>query len=210
MIHHVGNVSIVGHLDHVIRSTRFDGTSVSEVLVHQELDSEIYKKTDINPETKNIINVTNGNPLPEVYAAFKDNLPDYTFQSFGSGSPDGILAGCGEVSEKMREANLGWTTKQSGGLGHSNMGWMYSGRPVITSMAQHRSLGECAVKLFEHGVTCIDVDSGSVEEVSKTVKKWMDPDVGQKHGDMAKKRFHEIVNYKEEAESVKTFLSNIL
>jgi len=210
VVHHVGNVDVVGHLDHVIRSTTFNGSSKSEVLVHQELNADIYKLTDIDPSTKNIINVTNGNPFPEIYKAFKESLTDYTFQSYGSSSPDGILSGCGEVAEQMRRANLGWTTKHSGGLGHSNMGWMFSGRPVIANMSRHRSLGECSLKLFEPGVTCIDVDAGSVEDVSKTIVEWMNPDTGQKHGNLARKRFLEVVNYEEEANAVKKFLSNIL
>lgn len=210
IVNHVGNVNISTDLDYVIRSVPFHGKSKKCVLAHQELDSSIYECTDIVAETRNITSVTNGYTFPRIYEDYKMKLPNYNFKYFGAGSPDGPLHGTKSVAEQMKKANLGWSTKDFGGLGHSNMGWMYSGRPVITNMSQHIFTGECAIKLFEPGVTCIDVDSGSVEEVSKEIVKWMDPETGQKHGDMAKKRFHEIVNYESEAENVKQFLAEIL
>lgn len=207
---HVGNLNIVEDFDYVIRSCPYHGVSKSEVLVHQEINQNFYKASPINPSTDTITSVQTANPFLNIWQKFKEQLPQYCWKSFGVTEDDGPLTGAKEVAQVISRSNMGWSTKKGGGLGHTNMGWAYSGRPVVTNYSEHVETGECAVKLFEPGVTCIDIDSGSVNEVSKTISKWMDPETGQKHGDIANKRFHEIVNYEEEAESVKTFLSKTL
>lgn len=211
MVYHVGNVSIAEDLGNVIRSVPlFPGSSKRDVLVHQELNTDIYRYKPIDTSSQNITSVTNGYMYSEDYERYKEAMPDVRFRYFGVNCPDGILHGTAAVYEKMVEANLGWTTKGWGGLGHSNMAWMYCGRPVITNMSQHRMYGECALKLFEPGVTCIDIEADTTEEVCKEIRKWMHPDNAHKYGEAAKKRFHEVVNYEEEAEAAKVFMDDVL
>jgi len=210
MVYHVGNIERTETLEHVIRSVPYPGECKTDVLAHQELNFEIYKHVPVNTKTKKITSVTHGYMFKDEYLKYKQAMPDFEFKYYGINSPDGILNGTQEVANQMKMANIGWTTKVHGGLGHSNMGWMYSGRPVITNMSQHRLYGECALKLFEPNETCIDIESGTTEDVCKKIKEWMVPEKGNERGAAAKRRFHEVINYDSEAESVKKFLSNIL
>lgn len=209
-IPHVGNVSTILETDFIIRSVPFPGKCKKDVLVHQEINTSIYKHVTPSAGTQKIHSVTNGYHFPNLYQTYKQALPECEFRYYGgAGCPDGVLDLHG-VAGKMQEASLGWSTKAMGGLGHSNMGWMYSGRPVLTNMTEHRAYGECALKLFEPGVTCIDLDAGSVNSNTQLIRQWLHPEMIAKHGAMCVDRFHEVINYEEEANQVKQFLSDIL
>lgn len=209
VIHHYGNVCT--HRDdlNVIRSVPYIGNAVNEVLVNQEINTDIYSYTPAKPGN-NIFAITNPYQFPTIFEQYRRLMTDTVMRYYGVGCPDGPLHGIEAVASKMQEANLGWSTKVGGGLGHTNMGWMYSGRPVVTNMSQHRMTGELAIELFEPGVTCIDVDAGTTEENCKQIRKWMDPDLGRRIGDVCHKRFHEVINYEQEAENVKQFLAKII
>ena len=211
LISHLGNVGQTSHLPNVIYSSPYiSNSNQNTVMIHQELDINHYKYTCPNPLTKNIYSVVNCAPYLDIYQKYKNSLLEYTFKYYGAGSPDGNLPGTNGVSKKMMEANMGWCLKPLGGLGHSNMGWMYSGRPVVTNMSQHIMFGgEDAKRLFEPDVTCIDIDSGTVEENCEKIKRWIEPENNLKFGENARKRFLEIVNYENEEVMFRKFLENL-
>lgn len=212
LICHYGNIDVSPDTDNAIHSVPLIGNVKNSVLVHQELNVNKYRKTPIRHGGKNITAITSPYQFPEIFEAFKRSMPEFVWSYFGHDCPDGWLEGLGPVAEKMQEASLGWSTKLGGGLGHTNMGWMYSGRPIVTNISEHTrySDGGDALRLFEHGVTCIDIDSMTHHESCEMIRKWMDPEVGQRHGDLCRQRFDEIINYEQEAENVKHFLSKIL
>jgi hypothetical protein len=210
LVYHVGNIDRREKLGNVIRSVPHPGGSDVSVLVNQELNTDIYRYTNVSRGSNNIHSVTSGYMFPELYQRYKKLLPEIDFKYYGIDCPDGVLHGTDGVFEKMKEATLGWTTKGYGGLGHSNMGWMYSGRAVITNMSEHRKWGELALKLFEPGFNCIDLDSGTEKENCEMIRDWMNPDVANAVGKNARTRFLELINYEKEAEDAKEFLSKIL
>ena len=77
-------------------------------------------------------------------------------------------------------------------------------------MSQHTIYGGNALDYFEPNVTCIDIESGTINENCKKIKKWLEPENNIKYCENAKRRFHDIINYDVEEENFKTFLSNIL
>lgn len=210
LICHVGNVDRHDNVDYVIRSVPFLGTCKRSVIANQEIDKQFYSYVPVNRDATNITSITSGGFFKDLYYKYSQLLPEYNFKYYGVDSPDGPCNGLQDISKKMQEANLGWTTKPWGSLGHTNMGWLYSGRPVITNMSEHRRTGELALELFEPGVTCIDLDSGTEKENCDIIKKWIDPDVSTRYGIKAMRRFHEVVNYEIEANNVKSFLSDII
>ena len=90
------------------------------------------------------------------------------------------------------------------------MGWMYSGRAVITNMSEHRKWGELAMKLFEPGFNCIDLDAGTEKENCDMIRSWINQEVANTMGRNSRTRFLELINYEKEAEDAKEFLSKIL
>jgi hypothetical protein len=180
------------------------------VLCHQELDPALYKYEPPNPNTRNIFSTVNCFPYPALYNQYKALLSDVNMKSYGASSPDGPLFGCKGVAGKMIEANIGWQLKPSGGLGHTAMGWIYSGRPIITNMSQNRSWGGNALRLFEPGITCHDIEAHSVDENCKLIRRMLEPEENAAWSQRAKKRFSEVINYDAEMEAVKVFMSNLL
>lgn len=211
LISHMGNVAQTTHLKNVIHAVPYNNVeSKNSIYMHQEIDTNIYKSTIPNNNTQNITSVVNLAPYLDIYNEYKDILYDCIMKYYGIGSPDGRLHGTLNVAKKMQESNLGWSCKPLGGLGHSNMGWFYSKRAVITNMSQHTIYGGNALDYFEPNVTCIDIESGTINENCKKIKKWLEPENNIKYCENAKRRFHDIINYDVEEENFKTFLSNIL
>ena len=211
LIAQLGNTLQKTHCKNVIHSVPYTPQSEQNcILMHQEINTNLYTYITPDVNTKNIYSVVSLAPYLEIYNEYKNILDICNFKYYGINCPDGILDGALGVSEKIKEANLGWCLKHLGGLGHSNMGWMCSGRPIITNMSQHRFWGGNALKLFEPDYNCIDIESDTTHEISKKIKKWLEPEINIKMGENAKKRFHEIINYDEEEMKFRKFMSNIL
>ena len=207
---HVGNVERNDNTDYVIRSVPFRGTCKSQVLVNQEIDGNIYKYIPVNEKTKKITSVTSGGgKFADKFYEYKKLLNECEFKFFGVDNPDGVLT-LHELAKEMQKSNIGWSLKTYGGLGHSNMGWMHSGRPIITNLSEHRILGELATQLFEDNITCIDIDRRTAHENSQIIRKWMEPEFSNKKSVQCIKRYNELVNHENEANEVIKFLGNIL
>ena len=208
---HVGNSDvIIDNCENVIHSVTYKSNNKNKVLVHQELDSNCYKHIEPNTNTKNLFAICQLYQYKEIYEEYKQHLTDLNMRYHGTNTPDGVLHGTPEVGKKMQEANLAWSTKYWGGLGHTNMGWFYSGRALVTNMSEHYRQGGDTLDLFEPGYNCIDLDSNTTHENCKLIREWMKPENQLKYGNNAKKRFHEVINYDHEAENVKKFLENLI
>lgn len=209
MIAHIGNFQQKTHLPNVIYSAPYEEESKNAVLVHQELDMNYFSKTSLPKETS-IHSVVSFLPYRETYQAYKEALADIPMKAFGGKTPDGGLFGCKGVSQKMQEATIGWHLKPLGGLGHTSMGWFSIGRGVVTNLSQHRLNGSEALKFFEPGVTCIDIESYTVHEGERILRRYLKPENATKLGANANQRFQEMINYDEEEQAVRQFLSRIL
>lgn len=211
IIAHLGNGGQRTHINDVITSTPYNPLPGQHVVyVHQELDPKIYKYVPPNPNTKNIYSMVNCLPYPEIYNRYKNAMSDITFKAYGAGSPDGALSGSKGVGAKMPEANIGWQLKPLGGLGHTAMGWMASGRPVICNMSENRKTGGDAMLLFQPGITCIDIEQFSTEDGCKEIRKWLEPENNLKYAENALKRFKEVLNYDQEEQNIRKFLERLL
>jgi len=210
-ISQLGNVGQKTEVKDVLHSVTYEPHPYqNSALIHQEIDTNLYKFTPINPYTKNIYSVVNLAPYIDIYNTYKDQLTECNFKYYGINSPDGMLDGTLGVSQKITDANMGWCLKHFGGLGHSNMGWCYSGRPIITNMSQHRYFGGVALQLFEPNVTCIDIESDDVELNINKIRDWLLPENTIKYGENLRNRFLELVNYDDEEIRFRKFLSNVL
>jgi hypothetical protein len=206
----MGNVNQRSHLQNIIHSVPYTPhPQQHSLLMHQEIDTHLYSFIPPLTDTKNIYSVVSLAQYLETYNLYKSRLNDCNFKYYGITCPDGVLSGCGEVAKKMIEANIGWSLKSMGGLGHSNMGWCFSGRPLVTNMSQHRYFGGNALKIFESDVTCIDIESNTINENCKKIKTWLEPENTIKHGTNLRNRFLEVVNYDEEFQKFKKFLEEM-
>ena len=135
-------------------------------------------------------------------------LPDFTFRTYGSGNRDGIPITKFDMFDGMKKSTFGWHIKPTDGYGHLIHQWYACGRPVITKGDYY--LGKTGGMLLSDGETCIDLDKHSVDESIRLIRYWSEPENHMKMCRAAYDRFHAVVDYDKEAESIKTFLSNIL
>lgn len=211
MIMQMGNIKQRTHITNVLHSCAYDRPQAHQhcLRYHQEIDPNHFYYIKPNEKTRNIYSVVNCAPYLQEYNKFKSHITDANWKYYGAGSPDGALAGAKKVGEKMREANVAWHLKPHGGVGHSTKGWFATGRPIVTNMSQHRKAGGDAMKLFVPGVTCVDLDSGSVHENEQKIKTLLEPDINQEWSERVYDRFKQVINYDADEERVKKFLENL-
>jgi hypothetical protein len=207
----VGNIGQKTSLRNVLHSSEFKDQSPKQncLKYNQEIDSDLFCYSPPNTDTKNIYSVVNCAPCLNIYNKYKNIIKEASWKYYGGGCPDGILIGPAKVSEKMKEANIGWHLKPLGGLGHSAKCWFAVGRPTIIRMSQHQETSKEIFRLFEPGITCIDLDAGTVHENSKKIKQLLRPDINIKWAKRVRRRFKEVINYDEQEKQIRRFLENL-
>jgi len=128
---------------------------------------------------------------------------DKVSRMMGYTKEDGVRRMVAQVAKGMQEANMGWHIKPQDGFGHTAMGWFASGRPVVTHMSDVVAYGHDAPKLFEPGVTCINLQTDNFENNCKKIREWLEPENNIKYSENAYTRFNEVVNYNEEEQQIK-------
>ena len=204
----MGNVFQKTHCKHVIHSAPYVPEPWQHALYyHQEIDRALFYPTAPDPTTRKITSCVNLLPHREIFDAYKAALPDVEFRAYGASCPDGFLLGAKSVAEKMREANLGWHIKPHDGFGHTAMGWMASGRAVVTRMDEIREYGHDAPRLFVPGETCIPVD-GVRAALGRSVRRGLGSSMAL--GENAARRFDEVCNYAAEEVEIRQFLEGVI
>ena len=104
----------------------------------------------------------------------------------------------------MQATGWAWHDKVTGdGFGHVMHGWASVGRPLI-GHASHYA-GQLAGPFWEDGVTCIDLDSHSLDEAVQMIRD-TSSEQQQAMGDELHRRFSEAVDFESEAEMVRELL----
>ena len=210
IIMQMGNIKQRTHLPNVLHSNSYSPKPHQHCIrYHQEINPKHFYYVDPPKGEKNIYSVVNCAPYLNLYNKYKGSVLDANWKYYGSRSPDGALSGARKVAEKMRDANIAWHLKPSGGVGHSTKGWFATGRPLVTNMSEHRKAGGDALSLFEPGTTCIDLDSGSVHDNTKKIRQLLDPDENLKWAKRVNRRWKDIINYDRDEERIRKFLENL-
>jgi len=211
LIMQMGNINQQTHLPNVLHSNEYANPKPGQhcLRYHQEVDPDIFHYTPPSVDTRNIYSVVNCAPYLQIYNQYKSIITDANWKYYGASSPDGAVEAGKGVSEKMKEANVAWHLKPSGGVGHSAKGWFSIGRPIVTNMSEHRKAGGDALSLFEPGTTCIDLDSGTVHANSKMIQRLLEPEENLQWSKRVNRRFRDIVNYDRDEERIRKFLENL-
>lgn len=173
---------------------------------HQEFDLDIFRYED--PTFHNVVHsYIHYMQKPELMDKYKARLLGWQFTKFGAGMDLPILEARG-VADAIRRSAFTWHYKPEGdGYGHSIFSSYACGRPALIWGSQYK--GKLAESLFVDGITCIDMEKGSLESNVNRLKYLSHPD---RHLDMcvnASERFKKIVDFDAEFEKIKRFLSNL-
>lgn len=181
----------------------FNSNAKNAVFYHQELPTIKYEPPIKNINTiKSFVHLL---PRPEVFNTYKDRLKDYEFKAYGASTPDGWINGLKNVYKEMQESTYGFHVKPHGdGMGHIWHSWFMVGRPVITNFSDYNDkLGGI---FFEHKVTGIDLERGTVEENCKLIRT-LD---NEKLSVNARNRFFEVIDYGKEQKIIEEFLNRLI
>jgi hypothetical protein len=210
IIMQMGNAGQKTHLPNVLHSNAYDSKPGQHCRrYHQEINPDLFHYVEPPANERNIYSVVNCAPYIGIYKEYKQQVTDANWKYYGASSPDGALSGAKGVSKKMKEANIAWHLKPQGGVGHSTKGWFAIGRPLVTNMSQHKKAGGDTLALFEPGVTCIDLDSGTVQENIKKIRKLLDPEINLHWSKRVNKRFKDIIDYDRDEQRIRKFLENL-
>lgn len=209
-LYQVGNVGqhVPWSLDPlVLTSTSLDLTGRRGVRYHQEIDSEpggAFAWAD--PEDAYTIrNFVNAFPRLPGWGDFLEaeaQLNEYTFTSHGHEGRDGNINPVGLMGARMAASGWGWHDKPVGdGFGHVIHSWAAVGRPLIGHARYYR--GSLAEPLWQHGVTCIDLDVMAFHDALGMIRE-ISADTAR-HSEMCRAIrgvFDQLVDYEAEAEAV--------
>lgn len=214
----MGNWKQTTTCKHVLHSSPYEPTPGQHALhYHQEIDRALYPAAPIefskaHPESRRITSMVNLLPERAIYDAFKAALPEpeVRFRAFGASCPNGPLGGAVAVAPEMRRAHLGWHIKPYDGFGHTAMGWMASGRAVVTRMDEVHEYGLDAPRLFVPGETCVAIQGWDVAAGVTKIRRALAPDELVRMGAAAAARFAEICDYDAEEASIREFLAGVM
>ena len=147
-------------------------------------------------------------------AALRPGFDWRVYGSYGSAPEDeyarGNINACRGVADAMLASDVAWHTKQwSDGFGHVIHNWFAVGRPVVGYEWYYRT--QLAGPLWEEGITSFDLtDRSPADAVALLDRLNHDGDLRARMGDAAAARFREVVNYEEEADSIRKMLAQVL
>ena len=149
------------------------------VYIGQEFDWQTtfrYREPVRQDRVASFVNLLSG--IPEAWEPFvglRERLPTYTFRHYGhqavqAAEPiDGNLGPVAHVAEEMTRTGWAYHDKVTGdGFGHIIHNWAAVGRPLIGHARYYA--GQRAEPLWQDGVTCIDLDSHSLDEAAEIIR----------------------------------------
>lgn len=136
------------------------------------------------------------------------------YGAYGGAPLDGYAAGnideCHQVALAMQASDVAWHAKAwSDGYGHVIHNWFAVGRPLFGIESYYR--GQMAGPLWVDGVTTIDIERRSRDEVLRELRRLQqDEDHHRRMCEAAAARFRDIVDFAGEAEQIRAMLAQVL
>lgn len=183
---------------------------VNSVFYHQEFDLDVFKYTPPKQtgKIKTYLNWHQKSSDYTLWEMYKNLMPEFEFIEHGAGGVDGVISGTENIAASMADADLVWHCKPGGdGYGHIIHNAYACGRPVIGRFNHYK--GQLADVLLEDGVTGIDLDSHTPQEIVGKVKSLYTGGALLSMSKNARKVFDENVGFDKEVSEIKVFLSNL-
>lgn len=181
-------------------------SGINACFYHQEFDlGEFRYEPPTNHDTVcSYIHFMQNKQLMTDYAT---NLPGWTFRSYGAGMED-TIALTSDIAKRMRNSAFTWHYKPGGdGYGHVLANTYASGRPAIVWQPFYQ--GKLMDKMFEDGVTCIDISKRSVADNVALLQRYSQPEEHVRLCEAAYRKFKDAVNFDEDERRVRSFLERL-
>lgn len=212
LVYHIGNISWHTQIpwdkvDNVMASVKEFPVPENKnvVFYRQEFNLDTFA-SNTSQRSGLITSFVNLLPEKEKFEKLHQAMPNYKFEAYGIGCPQGIVNKVSDLARIMRRSEFGYHNKPHGdGFGHVIHNWFAVGKPVIVNLKDYKD--KLAGDLLEDGATCFDLDRG-IEEVAKMIYYMSDLE----YFDMCnavKDRFAQKVNFESDGEKVKSFLERV-
>lgn len=178
----------------------FEMNKGHKILYHQEFDMDLFTH-ELPKDTKNIYTFQNNykdyEPAERFSFDIQKAFPDYTFREYGRDNFDGFIFPKEEYIEKVKEANFCWQIKDWEGYSHNIHQTLALGRPMI--LRREDVKGKIFEPLCDETTTIFTDQLDRIRAVNE-----------QEMSQNCRKRFDEVVNFKEEGEQLKRFFGEII
>lgn len=145
----------------------------------------------------------------QLFETMEQVMPGWNFKSYGGQCRDGAAHGSKQLARKIREAGWIWHTKFGGdGYGHILFNSAASGKPLITKKSYYA--GKLGEKLMIDGVTCINVDNLSPEQIKQKIEFYSEPMRYQTMCENVYANFKQQVDFEKEEISLRDFLEKLI
>jgi hypothetical protein len=182
-------------------------SDINIVFYHQEFDLNwfSYEPPTTQSTVHSYIHWMQRKDLMDQYASL---LPGWTFRAFGAGMDEDI-AKTQDVAQKMKESAFTWHYKPEGdGYGHGVFSSYACGRPAIIWKPFYN--GKLAEALLIDNQTCIDISKYTPQQGAEVIRRFSVPGEHRKMCESAHNRFHEVVNFDEQEQLIRTFLRKLI
>lgn len=233
-IYQIGNAWPIeaGTAPNIMASAKISGvpSNIHFIEYHQEFSTKIFKpfnpnkpeKTEwdgytlLENDQKLIYSFINCLNTASIYAAdwplflrLEQMTPDWKWRTFGGSCRDGDVKGEKGVAEAMRQARFVWHVKAGGdGFGHVLHNAFAMGRPVIVKKSYY--FGKLGEQLLIDGVTCIDIDNLSPQEIVDKINYY---DELSRYREMCLatyEQFKKVCDFDKEFGDLQNFLENLI
>lgn len=183
-----------------------DTGGIHTVFYHQEFDTNLFCYTE--PEFHNVVHsYVHYMKRPELFGQVAQQLPGWKMTTYGAGMTDNLIQ-IFDMAAAMKRSAFTWHFKPEGdGFGHSIHNSFACGRPVVVWKSHYRR--KLADQLMIDGVTCINADGKSPQQIAEQLLYWSQPERHRQMCQAAYQRFREVVDFDAEFAQVQTFLQNL-
>lgn len=198
LIAQMGNVgqTPTGEIPNILDSTDTYQGDLHTVSYHQEFDTSLEPDTKLSRGVVSLMHLLPASPGLEFW-----NQLQVFKEAFGMGTDNGPVLSFRDLVTQIRTSKYVFHAKKQGdGYGHVFHNAYAYGRPVITFGSSY--VGRQGGKLFEDGVTGLDLETGDINEKIKNTD-WEQMSLN------ARKRFNDIVRFDDEEKEIRKFLENL-
>jgi len=184
---------------------------INYVCYHQEFDTKDWKY--IEPKNfktiKTFINCHHDSVDYDLWPIYRDALSEFKFLEHGILGDDGNVSPQRAVREAMAGSGFIWQVKLGGeGFGHVIHNAYALGRPCIVKGSYYR--GKMAEPLLLDGVTCIDLEKGSLGENIEKIRYFSEPVRFRQMSKNAYARFKQVCDFDREEKGLREFLKRLI
>ena len=183
---------------------------VNRVVIHKEFPVDLfyYQPPPVKKKIRSYLNCFNETPFYQIWHTYKNLMPEFEWKMHGLNGDDKFITPVSALAQSMRETSFFWHIKSHGeGFGHIVHNALAIGRPIITIKSYYK--GKMIYPFLEDGITCIDLESNTMERNIERIREYSEPERLQTMCIAAYDRFHDNISFDNDQRLFEDFLGRL-